>query len=370
MKSILPVALIAALGAIAPTLAEAEITVTDVLGRERMLEGRAQRVVLGFYFEDFLVISGEGAFDRVVGINKAAWHDWRNSQWNAYSEVIPQIEALADFGRTRSNAFSLEKVISLNPDVAILPVSTFKALGEVADRLEAAGIPIVVTDFNAQTVEKHVASTRAIGAVMGADARAHQLADEYIAAVEDLRARVAKALDGGREPVRVHVELGKKGPQEYDRSFADGYMWGGMIALAGGHNIAGDVIERSAPLSPEYVLDQNPEVIFFPGSYWVDAGDSVIMGFDVDEGQARERVNAYSERLGWNTLDAVRNARMHAINHGGACTLHDYAALQYLGKAMYPEEFEDVDPTETHRAYYERYLPIAAEGAFMTGQSE
>jgi ABC-type Fe3+-hydroxamate transport system substrate-binding protein len=369
MKKLLSAALLAALGAIAPSLALAEITVTDVLGRERTLEGPAQRVILGFYFEDFLAISGDGAFDRVVGINKAAWHDWRNSQWKAYAEVIPRIEDLEDIGGTRANAFSLEKAISLSPDVAILPVSTFEALGEMADRLEAAGIPIIVTDFNAQTVEKHVASALAIGAVMGADERARQLADEYVAAVADIEARVAQALDG-RDPVRAYVELGKKGPNEYDRSFADGYMWGGMIAMAGGRNIAGDVIERSAPLSPEYVLDQNPEVVFFPGSYWVDAEESVIMGFGVDADQARQRVGAYGSRAGWNNLDAVKSGRMHAVYHGGARTLHDYAMLQYLAKAMYPEAFADIDPLATLASYYERYLPITAEGAFMAGLND
>ncbi|WP_321501278.1 ABC transporter substrate-binding protein [Breoghania sp.] len=370
MKKLVLAALIAVAGAMAPGLSHAEIVVKDVLGRERTLEGPAQRVILGFYFEDFLAITGEGAYDRVVGISKSAWHDWRNSQWKAYSAVIPRIEELEDVGGLGATGFSLEKAIALNADVAILPVSTFNALGEAAERLEAAGIPIIVADYNAQTVEKHVASTLAIGAVMGTPERARQLADEYVAAVKDIEARVSKALEGGREPVRAYVELGKKGPGEYDRSFADGYMWGGMIDLAGGRNIAGHVIERSAPLAPEYVLDQNPEVVFIAGSYWVDGGDAVVMGFGVDENRTRERLNAYAGRAGWQNIDAVKNSRMYAIYHGGARTLHDYAALQYLAKAMYPEAFEDVDPGETLRTYYERYLPIAADGAFMVGQGE
>ncbi len=367
MKKTLYAALFALLGAMTPTLAAADIKVTDVMGRERTLAKPAQRVLLGFYFEDFLAITGPNAYDRVVAINKSAWHDWRNSQWKTYSKAIPRIENLIDVGGTESNGFSLEKAIAAKPDVAILSAWQIKTMGEMIDRLEAAGIPVIAADYNAQTVEKHVISTMTIGAAMGSMDRARKLASEYKAAVEDIQARVSKAIKAGATPKRVYVELGHKGPDEYDRTFGNGYMWGGMIDQAGGINIANGVVERTAAINPEHVLAQNPEIILIPGSYWTKGDKAVLMGFGVSEEETKSRLKPYLKRSGWANLDAVKNNQIHAVYHGGARTLYDYAFLQYLGKVMYPKAFADIDPKETHRKFYERYLPITATGSFVTG---
>jgi len=343
--------------------AKAEIKVTDVLGRERVLEGPAQRVLLGFYFEDFMSIAGPDAYERVVAISKGAWHDWRNSQWKAYTAVIPRIEELTDIGGTDNASFNLELAISLRPDVALLAAWQFRALGETVDRLEAAGIPVVVVDYNAQTVATHVKSTLVIGKLMGSAQRAQTLADEYKAAVDDVTARIAKA---GGVAKRVYVELGHKGADEYGNSYGKGYMWGGVINLAGGKNISDGKIERTGPLNPEYVLSQNPELILIPGSFWVKNDKAVLMGFGVDTKETKARLATYLGRPGWSGLDAVKSSRVLSLYHGGARTLYDYAFLQYLAKALYPEAFKDVDPQENHRRFYERYLPIKAQGSFMT----
>ncbi len=42
----------------------AEITVTDVKGREVTVPDVPKRVVLGFYYEDYLAVAGPGAADR------------------------------------------------------------------------------------------------------------------------------------------------------------------------------------------------------------------------------------------------------------------------------------------------------------------
>lgn len=339
-----------------------KITVTDILGRTRTLEGPAKRVLLGFYFEDFLAITGPNAYDRVVAISKAAWHDWRNSQWKAYAKVIPRIETLADVGGTDNASFNLELAVSLHPDVAILAAWQFKALGSTVNRLEAAGIPVVVVDYNAQTVPTHVRSTEIIGTVMGASKRAKELADAYAAAVADVENRIAAAHE---PPMRVYVELGHKGAGEYGNTYANGYMWGGVIDLAGGKNIADGKVSKVGPLNPEYVIAQDPQLIIIPGSYWVSGDEAVVMGFGVSKTLTKERLARYLARPGWAGLDAVKSRRVLALYHGGARTLYDYTFLQYLAKALHPDAFKDVDPEANLRRFYDRYLPITAEGSFM-----
>ncbi len=340
-------------------------TVVDTLNRTVEVPDEVNRVLLGFYFEDFYAIGGPDAYEKVVAISRPAWEGWRNSQWKAYNAVNPALDSLIDIGEVDAGTFALEKAVAAKPDVAIIAAWQYRALGDVVDKLEAAGIPVVVADYNAQTVDKHVASTLLIGKVIGAEERARELADNYVAAVADVQKRVAAALEarGGEKP-RVYIELGHKGAGEYGNSYAD-RMWGGVIAMAGGRNIATGVLKERGPLNPEYVIASDPEVIFIAGSYWMNRDNAVVMGFGVDPAETRARLRPFTRRPGWPGLSAVKNGQIHAVYHGGARTLYDYTFLQYMAKAMYPEAFEDVDPVANHKAYYARYLPIEAEGTFM-----
>lgn len=346
----------------APARAEAAgITVTDTEGRTVTVPAKAERILLGFYFEDFYAVGGPDAYDRVVAISRPTWEGWRNSQWQAYTAVNPRIESLIDVGEVESGTFSVETAIAAKPDLAILAAWQFNALGDTVAKLEAAGIPVVVADYNAQTLEKHLQSTRLLGKLLGREDRAEALAGQYAAAVADVQARVAAA--GGDRPA-VYVELAKGGPGQIGNSYAD-TMWGRVIELAGGRNIARDQVANYGPLNPEYVLAQNPAVVLLAGSYWVNADQAVLMGFGTDPALTRERLRAYAGRPGWSGLDAVRNGQVHAIYHGGSRTLYDYAYLQYIAKAMYPDAFADIDPLQTLKDYYAAWLPIAADGAFM-----
>jgi len=338
------------------------ITVTDTAGRTVEVPASPQRVLLGFYFEDFLAIVGPDAYDRVVAISRDTWEGWRNLQWQAYTETMPRIAELTDIGEVDSGTFSIETAIAARPDVAILAQWQYIGLGDAVGKLEAAGIPVVVADYNAQTVEKHVASTLLIGAVMGTEARARKLADEYTAAVADVEARIAKA---GGAPKRVYVELGKQGAAEVGNSYGD-TMWGGVVRLAGGHNIALGQISKWGPLSLEYVLASDPEVVFIAGSGWAGRDTAVLMGSGIDAGVTQARLKPYTERPGWETMTAVKDGAVHALYHGGARTLYDYAILQYIAKALHPEAFADVDPQAALERFFGIYLPIEAKGTYMT----
>lgn len=181
------------LGALALTTALpawAEVTLTDLKGRTVTLADTPDRVLLGFYYEDFIAITGPGGIDKVVAISRAPWAEWRPMQWEAYKAVYPQIDTLPDVGDTETSTFSVEAAIAAKPDVALLAGWQFDALGEGVAQLESAGIPVVVVDYNAQTLEAHLASTRVIGRLMGTEDRAEALAKLYEDKITDTMARV------------------------------------------------------------------------------------------------------------------------------------------------------------------------------------
>ncbi len=337
------------------------ITVTDTLDRTIEVPDDAHRILLGFYFEDFYAIGGNDAYDKVVAISRPAWEGWRNSQWKAYVAINPNLANLVDVGEADAGTFSIESAIASKPDIAILAAWQYRALGDTVGKLEAAGIPVVVADYNAQTVEKHVASTLLIGKIVGREDRARELANGYAAAVADVTDRVRKA--GGNKPV-VYVELGNKGADEYGNSYGSG-MWGGVVELAGGTNIAAGKVENWGPLNPEYVIASNPDAVFLAGSDWVSKPKAVLMGFGVGADVTRDRMQPYMERAGWAEMNAVKNGQVHAVYHGGARTLYDFTYLQYIAKVLYPDAFADVDPMANLEAHYAKYMPVSPQGTFM-----
>lgn len=339
----------------------ADITVTDVKGRTVTVPKVPERIVLSFYYEDYLAIVGPGALDKVVALSLSTWKDWRPNQFAAYEKALPKLASIPDVGNTEDNTFSIEKVIAAKPDLLILAAWSYDALGEGIKQIEAAGIPIVTLDYNAQTVEKHVASTLALGKLMGTEDRAETLAKTYEDAMADIKARIEKA---GRTDKKVYVELAQKGPAEVGNSYGDS-MWGALIERLGGHNIAKGQIGNWGPLSPEYVLAQKPDLIFLGGSEWLNKPQSVPVGFGADPALTRERMKAYLGRPGWSDLPAVKEGNVFAIYHGGARTLSDYVYAQFIAKQLYSEAFKDVDPAKNIADYYDKWLPIKADGVYV-----
>ncbi|OMH26607.1 ABC transporter substrate-binding protein [Motiliproteus sp. MSK22-1] len=354
---------VAALAVGSITSAFADIHFKDVMGRDVHLEKPAESLFLGFYFEDYLAIAGPNAYKKVPIFPRASWKDYRQSQWATYSKIIPELETITDSGSIYTGTFDFEKLLTIKPDVALIAAWQFKALGEKVEILEKSGIKVVVVDFNAQTLERHLTSARVIGKVMGTERRAEAIATEYENTVKDVQDRVSNYLKYHKSR-RVYVELGTGGPNEYGKSYSNS-MWGNILNMAGADNIATGKFQGSAQLTPEYVLSKDPEVIFVSGAHWANYGDSALLGFGISPEEAQARYRPYLDRAGWKQLTAVKNGDVYGIYHSGTRTIYDHVFLQYLAKSIYPEAFKDVDPAESHKAFFDNYMPQKLKGTFM-----
>lgn len=49
------------------------VKVKDILDREVTVDLPAKRVVLGFYYQDYMAVGGDKALDNVVGFSKKVW---------------------------------------------------------------------------------------------------------------------------------------------------------------------------------------------------------------------------------------------------------------------------------------------------------
>lgn len=353
----------AALLRAAPALATTR-TITDALGREVVVKTRPERVVTCFNYEEFTAIAGPEGWSRVVGMNRIVWEGWRPAIFSRYRAVIPALATLPDVGNTDEGTFAAEKVIGLRPDLIMMPAWTWAAAEAARNQIAAAGIPILVFDYNAQTLERHVASTRAIGAAMGTPERAEALADRYRRNVEGILGRAARAL-GGVKP-RAYIELGQGGAEVVGNSYAPVTMWGRIFDLLGAFNIAaGRIPGNFGPIAAEAVLASDPQFIFIGASSWANRPRAVRTGYDVPPEATRASLAPYAQRPGWAGLSAIRAGELHAIEHGLCRTLFDDTAMLYMAKRFWPGAFEGDDPVAALADYHARFLPVTFSGTWM-----
>ncbi|MEL0622861.1 ABC transporter substrate-binding protein [Marinomonas arenicola] len=365
MKKKLFAALVGALCYVMNAVAAPQV-IEDVLGRQVTVDVPAKRVVLGFYAEDYMAIGSEKAFDHVVGLSLDTWKGWRPASWSLYTQHRPSLKQIPDVGEVEAQTFSIEKVLSLNPSVVVLADWQFKGLGADVDVLESAGIPVVVVDYNAQTLARHVNSTLIIGTLTGEDARAQKMAKDYENSITYLQNTIAKV---GLPKPRTYVEFGNKGPNEYSFTYGKN-MWGAMISAAGGDNIAAPFVEWWGPINPEQVLASRPEVIFIAGTESSKQPDAMLIGQGIDRKESVERLTGFTTRSGWDSLPAVENKRVFGIYQGASRTIMDGSMMQYLAKALYPQLFADLKPEQNYLNFYKQYLPVVPQGTFAVQMTD
>ncbi|EAH4639889.1 ABC transporter substrate-binding protein [Campylobacter jejuni] len=343
------------------TLAK-EIVVKDVLDREVKLNLPAKRIALGFYYTDFLAVGGVKALDKVVGFSKAVWTDWTPASWELYSKTLPQLNSIADFGEVEVGTFSVEKVLSLKPDLLILAAWQYQVLEFDLEPIIEANIPIIVLDYNKEKVELHAKSTELLGVITGEEKRAKELIDFYKNTANEVTNRIEKAQ---LPKPKIYIEFGNKGPNETGFTYGKD-MWGALIDLAGGENIATPFVKQWAPINPEQVIVSKPDVIMIAGreTELKKNQEAMVMGFNIDEKEALKRLEAYKNRPGWSALPAIKDNKLYGLYMGASRTLADAAMIQYIAKALYPSLFEDIDPIQTYINFHKNYLPVIPKGTF------
>ena len=257
-----------------PVLAEDGITVTDMLGREVTLQAPAESIVV-IMPSDCEILYAIGAGNNIVG--RGTYCD--------YPEEVTSIQDVYS-----GWDLSVEAIIALKPQVVIMTKMAHKP--EDVEQLEAAGIPVVVT--NAQTVEDTYACIELLGEVTGKQ-------EEAAAVIEDMKNRLAavaeQASDSG---LTVYFETT---PMEWGYglySAGKGSFMDEIGAMCGLKNIFADVTDGEGwpVVDPETVINANPDLII--------AFDSNGMG-DMDAAQV------ITAREGWQDMDAVKNGHVYVL---------------------------------------------------------
>lgn len=346
--------------------AEGKIVVRDILDREIILDAPTERIALqwsgaGGAFMTLAALDKDHFQDRIVALDTSL-QETRKDMWDQYSKDVPKLKEIPTIGWIESNEFSVEKLIALKPDVLILPTGLKPSVDTTLEsQLSQAGIQIVYINYHSQKIEDHIRSTEIIGQLIGKEKEADELNKYYKEQVEI----VTKKLETiNKKKPTVYFEVGMKGPKEYFTTHGKGYMFGEMIEITKGDNIAKDVV-NSQVANPELVLGLNPDIIIIAGSYWPNEPESMRLGFECTPERAQKSLKSFTTRDGWDELTAVKNKRVYGVHSGVAREMYDFVLIQYLAKIFYPEEFEDLDPEQNLHEYYEKFLPFKLSGTWF-----
>lgn len=344
------------------------IEITDVTGRTVTLKKPAERVVLqwsgaGGPFFTISALMGKDTPKVIAGMDTSL-QDYRADMWKHFTTEMPELAKIPVVGTIGDKTFNAEQVVALNPDVIFIPVDLKDQYeSDAKAKMDAAGIQTIYIDYHAEKLESHQKSIEAIGKALGKEERAAEISKFYTDRVTRVLDRVSII---NKPKPTVYLEVGMNGPEEFGNSFSSNYSWGALATMAGADVITKDVIKKTSPINPEFILEKNPDIIMIMGSYWPKKPTSMRLGFEATEASSQELLKAFTtERQGWSELKAVENKQVYSAHHGLPREVFDAAVFEYLAKTFYPEEFADVDPEATLKEFYDKFLPFSYSGIWF-----
>lgn len=341
-------------------------TLTDLAGRQVQVPEKVEHILLGEgrMIYSLSLLEGQNPFARLAG-----WQgDFRGLDvqgYEAYHKVFPQADKVPLVGGTSAETFSVEKALAVHPDLAIMALSGGHGPGpdsEAVKQLEAAGVAVLFVDFSDHPLSNTVPSMRLLGQALGREQRA----EEFIAFYQHSLAKVTRTLAkaGTVKQPKIFIDM-LAGLQDCCGSPGTG-NFGEMIKLAGGRNIAdGRIPGPIGVLNVEYILSSDPDVYVATGVFAAGQG-GVTLGYSATLQQARDSLRQAANRPPLNELRAVREGNVHGLWHIFYDSPEHLIAVQALAKWLHPQLFKDLDPDQTRRELYQRFMPIPASGVFAT----
>lgn len=341
--------------------------VTDLAGRVVTVPDHPKRVLLGegrFVFA-MALLDRKDPVARVVG-----WQGELKQQdpysWTQLVKRYPKAADVPLIGKTSEASVSPEKIVSLQPDVAVFSLSGHGPgrNNPMIAALQAAGIPIVFIDFRQHPVENTVPSMRILGQALDRQAEA----DAYIAFYEDHLARVRKIVDPvpqAQRP-RVFVEMLAGVWPACCHTTGNG-SFGDLLETAGGVNVVAPVLPGAiGDVSLEFLLDAKPDVYIVTGSRSEPGRPGLLVGPGAAAAVSADSLSTLLGRDGIRDLDAVKQHRAYGIWHAFYNSPYNVVAIEAMTKWLYPERAAALDPQASLDALYRQFLDVDNAGTYWT----
>jgi iron complex transport system substrate-binding protein len=286
-----------------PTPTVGAITIIDDLGRTIIIEEVPQRIVsLAPSNTEILFAIDLG--DKVVGVSDFCDYP---------AELLDKIET-GEIKRVGSAwpGFSLENIVSLDPDIAFAIGET---IPDYVNDLEGLGIPTVI--LQPPDIAGILRDIEIVGKITGNEVEAEALIGE----MEDQLVNICAITASANTTPTVFYELDASNPA-LPWTAGGGTFINTLITLAAGENIAGG-LDGWTTFSLEELIHLDPNIIILGDYPWVSPEDVMV-------------------REGWETLSAVQNGSIYPIDVDLVSRPGPriFNGLEDLAQIIHPELFE------------------------------
>ncbi|AKB75766.1 Iron(III) dicitrate-binding protein [Methanosarcina lacustris Z-7289] len=311
----------------------AGVTITDGFGRDVTVPENVDEVVCsGAGSLRYLVYLQ--AQDRVVGVDSLEKKE-AEIEGRPYALTNPQLKDYPLIGEFRGND-DPEKIIVINPQVILRAGTTGQppatSAAEADTLQDKTNIPVISFPYGSLKNEEQKAemysSLRIMGEVVGKQERAEEVIAYIEATMKDLESRTADIPESERKTVYVGgiSSSGAHGIISTEPAYSP-FLW------VNANNVAAGMGADHADIAKEALVDWDPEYIF------IDIG-TLQAG---NEGAIGELKNDPSLK----GLSAVKNGNVYGvIPYNFYSTNYEsvLANAYFVGKVLYPDRFEDIDP--------------------------
>ncbi len=242
---------------------------------------------------------------------------------------------------------NVEKIAELKPE-AVLTYGKYPSK-EVRDKIEALGIKVIGIDF--YYLDKYDEDFLRVAKIFGKEAKAQQFLQWKNQPLTTVQERVAGVKD---KPgvLCLWTTYFTKGTW---KTFAPGSSYDQAINLAGGTNLAKELpaSPETPEVSGEWVLSKNPEALVM-----VYTSDG--LGYNTqDLNRVKELEKGVKKNPVLSKTRAIEKNRVYFLNISG---LGRYVEVVYLARWLYPEKFQDLNPEQILKEYFEQWLKVPYKG--------
>jgi iron complex transport system substrate-binding protein len=249
----------------------------------------------------------------------------------------------------------VEAILALDPD-SVFAFGQWPAPEKLEDKLKGTDISVVRLDFyRLETVRNEM---NMLGYLLLEEENARGYIEWYDEYVDEIDEKISGLSE--EEKPRVFIDSGKGETERKTR--AEGTGSHDLCVRAGGINIAEDEGERYFTVLVEWILDQNPAIIFRP---------SYAGGFESDDVSGmKEQYDGIIGLPGFaEGVDAVINDSVYVIDDSIMFAPQQPVSLAYLAKWFHPDEFKDLDPQAIQQEYVDEFggidFDVAEHGVFV-----
>lgn len=251
-----------------------------------------------------------------------------------------------------------ELIAQLKSDLVILYKNPYK--DESIEKFENIGVPVICLDcFNQEGLD---GSIKILGELFGERENAEELIQWYRGYKDAILERTSCLSAEDRPKVLFYFSPSYYYPEVKAKTGQSGDHV--MIVDAGGINVAEslDNIKDTADVDKEWIIAQDPDVII--GSVR-GGGES---GYSANE-TACEHMKQIRDMLladpAINTTKAAKNGRIFLVYTDFNRGPMQAAGTAFFAKYIHPELFEDLNPEDILKEYFEEWQEIPYRGTYV-----